>query len=49
MIYSTATVPVNPDGEAPLTRTQAWAGLVLALRSGRHQEGCCAIRAYRTG
>jgi hypothetical protein len=29
MIYSTATVPVNPEGEAPLTRAQVWAGLVL--------------------
>ncbi len=35
MIYSTATVPVNPDGEAPLTRTQAWAGLVLKARDAR--------------
>ena len=26
MIYSTATVPVNPEGETPLTRAQAWAG-----------------------
>jgi hypothetical protein len=28
MIYSTATVQVNPQGEVPLTRSQAWAGLV---------------------
>jgi hypothetical protein len=27
MIYSTATVPVNPQGETPLTREQAWQGL----------------------
>ncbi|RYE98618.1 MAG: DUF1857 domain-containing protein, partial [Oxalobacteraceae bacterium] len=26
MIYSTATVPVNPEGATPLTRAQAWAG-----------------------
>jgi hypothetical protein len=35
MIYSTATVPVNPAGEAPLTRAQAWQGLVLKARDAR--------------
>lgn len=35
MIYSTATVPVNPAGETPLTRSQAWAGLVLKARDAR--------------
>ncbi len=35
MIYSTATVPVNPVGEIPLTRAQAWAGLVLKARDAR--------------
>ena len=35
MIYSTATVPVNPQGEVPLTRPQAWAGLVLKARDAR--------------
>lgn len=35
MIYSTATVPVNPDGETPLTRAQAWNGLVLKARDAR--------------
>lgn len=35
MIYSTATVPVNPDGEAPLTRDQIWAGLALKARDAR--------------
>jgi hypothetical protein len=35
MIYSTATVPVNPQGEAPLTREQAWKGLVLKARDAR--------------
>jgi hypothetical protein len=35
MIYSTATVQVNPQGEAPLTRAQAWAGLVLKARDAR--------------
>ncbi len=35
MIYSTATVQVNPAGEAPLTRAQAWAGLVLKARDAR--------------
>ena len=24
MIYSTATVPVNPEGEGKLTREQVW-------------------------
>jgi hypothetical protein len=35
MIFSTATVPVNPDGETPLTRAQVWAGLVLKARDAR--------------
>lgn len=35
MIYSTATVPVNPTGAVPLTRAQAWAGLVLKARDAR--------------
>jgi hypothetical protein len=35
MIYSTATVPVNPQGETPLTRAQVWAGLVLKARDAR--------------
>jgi hypothetical protein len=35
MIYSTATVPVNPEGEVPLTRAQAWQGLVLKARDAR--------------
>ena len=35
MIYSSATVPVNPEGEKPLTRAQAWKGLVLKARDAR--------------
>lgn len=35
MIYATATVPVNPAGEAPLTRAQAWRGLVRKARDAR--------------
>jgi len=35
MIYSTATVPVNPEGETRLTRGQAWAGLELKARDAR--------------
>jgi len=35
MIYSTATVAVNPAGEAPLTREQAWKGLVRKARDAR--------------
>ena len=35
MIYSTATVPVNPEGATPLTRAQVWAGLVLKARDAR--------------
>ena len=35
MIYSTATVPVNPDGEAPLTRDQVWKGLERKARDAR--------------
>jgi len=35
MIYSTATVPVNPEDEPRLTRAQAWAGLELKARDAR--------------
>jgi hypothetical protein len=35
MIYSTATVPVNPVGEIPLTREQAWKGVELKARDAR--------------
>jgi hypothetical protein len=35
MIYSTATVPVNPEGDTKLSRTQAWQGLVLKARDAR--------------
>lgn len=35
MIYSTAAVPVNPEGETKLTRAQAWAGLELKARDAR--------------
>jgi hypothetical protein len=35
VIYSTTTVPVNPEGETPLTRAQAWEGLVLKARDAR--------------
>jgi hypothetical protein len=35
MIYSTATVPVNPQGETPLSRAQVWRGLVLKARDAR--------------
>jgi len=35
MIFSIATVPVNPSGERKLTRDQVWAGLVLKARDAR--------------
>lgn len=35
MIYSTATVPVNPEGETRLSREQAWKGLELKARDAR--------------
>jgi hypothetical protein len=35
MIYSTATVPVNPEGEIRLTREQIWKGLELKARDAR--------------
>lgn len=35
MVYSTATVPVNPDGETRLTREQVWKGLELKARDAR--------------
>src|SRR5258705_2515474 len=43
MIYSTATVPVNPHGELALTREQLWTGLVLKARDARSflPEGFC--------
>lgn len=35
MIYSTATVPVNPGDETRLTRAQMWQGLELKARDAR--------------
>ena len=35
MLYSTATVPVNPEGALPLSRAQAWSGLVMKARDAR--------------
>jgi len=35
MIYSTATVPVNPQGQTRLTREQAWKGLERKARDAR--------------
>lgn len=35
MIYSTATVSVNPAGATELTRAQVWAGLELKARDAR--------------
>ncbi|WP_417843811.1 AtaL-like protein [Thalassospira sp.] len=35
MIYSTATVPVNPENETRLTRKQVWKGLELKARDAR--------------
>ncbi|GGY97248.1 AtaL-like protein [Pseudoduganella plicata] len=35
MIHSTATVAVNPQGAVPLTRAEAWQGLVLKARYAR--------------
>ena len=35
MIYSTATVRVNPAGETRLTRAQVWRGLELKARDAR--------------
>jgi len=35
MIFSTATVPVNPSGERSLTRDQVWAGLGREARDAR--------------
>lgn len=35
MIYSTATVLVNPDGETKLTREQIWKGLEMKARDAR--------------
>lgn len=35
MIYSTATAPVNPEGETKLTLEQAWKGLELKARDAR--------------
>ncbi len=35
MIYSTATVSVNPTGETPLTREEVWRGLERKARDAR--------------
>jgi hypothetical protein len=35
MIYSTATVPVNPERETKLTREQVWKGLERKARDAR--------------
>ena len=35
MIYASAIIPVNPEGEMTLTRAQAWQGLVLKARDAR--------------
>jgi len=35
MIYSTATVPVNPAGQPPLTRDRVWKGLERKARDAR--------------
>jgi hypothetical protein len=35
VIYAAATVPVNPEGEIPLTRAQVWKGLMLKARDAR--------------
>ena len=35
MIYSAATIPVNPEGETRLTRAQVWQGLELKARDAR--------------
>ncbi|WP_152048627.1 AtaL-like protein [Aureimonas psammosilenae] len=35
MIYSTAIVPVNPEGEMKLTQEQVWKGLELKARDAR--------------
>lgn len=43
MIYSTATVAVNPEGETPLSRDQVWKGLEAKARDARLflPEGLC--------
>lgn len=35
MIYAKATAPVNAPGQTPLTRAQAWEGLVRKARDAR--------------
>ena len=44
MIYSTATIPVNPGDEIPLTRDQVWKGLEAKARDARLflPEGLCS-------
>jgi len=46
MIYSTATVPVNPEGKAKLTLDQVWAGLELKTRDAHEflPAGLCTRR-----
>jgi hypothetical protein len=47
MIYSTATVPVNPEGETPLTSEQVWRGLDLKARDARLQTRTREMLAAR--
>ncbi len=47
MIYSTATVPVNPEGETKLTRDQAWKGLELKARDAREFFAARTVHAPR--
>ena len=35
MIYATASNPVNPEGETPLTISEVWKALVLKARDAR--------------
>jgi acetylaranotin biosynthesis cluster protein L len=35
VIYAAAVLPVNPEGETPLTRAQVWKGLILKARDAR--------------
>ena len=49
MIYSTATLPVNPEGAPRLTRAQVWTGLVRKALDARLFLPPQPLRALRGG
>lgn len=49
MIYSTASVPVNPEDATPLTHAQVWKGLVLKARDASRLDRRAKQSSRSTG